>query len=245
MNKVLLVLGFLVMHQAFASPEIKGAPEEIEQYLTGIPKVVSLTGLAEKKIHSDEARIKLLVVTSSKNLADALKQNYTIRTKTKETLLKLGISKDSVSESKFSSTPEYGLFGDLPKSYRVSNILSIVVKSEEQFISVVNIADIHDKIRYLSAKPIITGEKSIRKALVEKALDEAKQKALIYETQLGVSLVPVFFEEVSANITAYEKTAYRAPLKSVSSALTKLKRSMGENKLTVSIRVKYNVLPQQ
>jgi len=250
MKLLLIIFSLVILNPVLASPEIKGTPEELKQYLTSIPKVITIEENTERLVVSQRARVKLLVETDSKLLSEALKNNFSIRKLAKENLAKLGISKSMVSESKFSYTPEYGLFSDLPKSYTVKNILSIVVTSEEQLISIANISDTNNKIRYLSVKPMIADKDKIYAELHKKALDLVKEKALFYESRLGLKLVPIFVDDAKSNVLEQNRIGNRSSFKksivsSTSSGYTKSNQSFGEEKLKVSVLVNYKVLSNQ
>jgi len=247
MKKLLIIVGLLILNPVFASPEIKGTPDELKQYLSNIPGVITITADSERLVVSQRARVKLLVVTDSKLLADALKSNFNIRQLAKEEMTKRGISQSMVSESKFSYTPEYGLFSDLPKSYIVRNILSIMVSSEEQLIAIANLSDKNNKIRYLSVKPIVENKDKIYAELLDKAMKSVKEKALLYESKLGLKLSPIFFEDSRSNRIEQNQIDKRgsfnkAIVSSRGSGYSKLGQSFGEEKLKVSVLVKYKVL---
>ncbi len=236
----------LLSRSALATPEIKGSPDEIRQYLSGIPQTVNLSGSAEKKNYAKQARISLLVMTSSPALADALKKNSAIRKQTRKTLQGLGIKEGSIAESKFTSTPEYGLFSDRPKAYLVRNIMTVDVESEDQFISVADIADNNENIYFLSGKAKMLDKDATYDALVNKALDDVKRKAALYESNLGVRLVPVHFDEsfVEAQQRGGYKTMKKSLMSSVSSRGTTA-YSIDENTLKVNLLVTYKVLPKE
>jgi len=246
MNKIILILGVFFFTYVSASPEVKGTPEEVEQYLAGIPKIVTISRSSEKVVTSEKARIKLLIKTDSKNLSDALKKNRSIRAKAKEKIINFGIKQSNISESKFSSTPEFGLFSDQPKSYLVSNIITIIIESEEQFISVASIADTNDQIKFVSAKPIILSDNLIYNELTQNALSEVKQEASMYESMLGVKLTPVFFDENLSSFTDQNNALNRKPIqKTMSSSYVKINHSFEESNFKVTVIVKFKVLDKQ
>src|SRR5580698_8194282 len=71
---VLLVCGF-VSFQLHADPELRGSPYELEKFLSGVPKLVTITGESEIKLPADRAVVTLEISTESKYLQDALKSN--------------------------------------------------------------------------------------------------------------------------------------------------------------------------
>ena len=242
-----LIYFLLVSFSSFvlATPEIKGDPAEIETYLMGIPKIISITAQADEVASSSKARIWLSVETEAKALSKALQQNRDIRIQIRKKLADIGITGKEVSESKFSSTPEYGFFGDLPKSYKVNNTLSVLVDSEEKMIGVANISDLQKGVRYLSSKPELVNKDEIYRELTEKALNIAKEKVELYQQKLGVKLVPVYFDESVGGIPVERKRERRALKKSLSSSLYEAdaEASFGSSKLSLVMTIQYRVYP--
>ena len=74
-------LCFAAGSQVFAEPELKGTGAELAQYLTAVPKTVSVVGEAELKIPADRAIISLKVSTENKSLHEALRANQEVRAK--------------------------------------------------------------------------------------------------------------------------------------------------------------------
>jgi len=248
MKNFLLVAGLFCSSMALASPEIKGTPEVIEGYLNGLPKIISINANAEEVVSSSKARIKLLVETEAKALAEALRENYSIRANIRKKLKDLGIEPKDINESKFSSTPEYGLFGDAPKSYNVTNTLSVLVDSEEKMISVANISDLNKNVRYLSSKPQMLEQEKNYSTLLLKALQLAKEKANLYQKELNVKLVPVYFDENATGTVDYQqdkmsrKGMIQKSITSTSSYSGKA-ASFGETKLSIHVSIRYKVFP--
>jgi len=248
MKYIFLFLFVSTSQFVIAAPEIKGDPAEIETYLMGIPKIISITVQVEELASSSKARIWLAVETEEKALAKALQQNQNIRMEIRGKLAKIGIKGKDISESKFSSTPEYGFFGDLPKSYKVNNTLSVLVDSEEKMIGVANISDLNNGVRYLSSKPELENKEEIYKALTKKALDRAKDKAELYQQKLGVKLVPVYFDESSEGMAVERKLKSRALKKSFSSSVayeSVTEAGFGSSTLSLVMTIKYQVYPPQ
>ncbi len=251
MKIVLFLLLLSVSFSAVATPEIKGTPGEIGQYLNGIPKIITINAQADQLVSSKKARIKLSIETEAKTLADALRQNRSIRQTIRKKLLALSINPDQINESRFSSTPEYGFFGDLPKSYTVNNTLSVRVDSEQKMIAVAQIADTTRQARYISSTPEIEDKEAVYTALSQKALQKAKQKAELYQQQLGIKLVPVFVNEEKAGQMPRPQIAQKRRFdKSMGStsyfeADSKAVASFGETRLSVIATIQYKVYPPQ
>ncbi|RVU86513.1 DUF541 domain-containing protein [Leucothrix sargassi] len=236
-----LITPMILAPTAMATPEIKGSPEEIQQYLTGIPKVISVTASSDQIVESNEARMSLLVNTESKKLSDALKKNYEVRKSLRKQLNALGVSDSNINESKFSSTPEYGMFGDEPKSFGVSNVISVLLSSEEQMISVAGISDNDANIRYLSTKPMLLDQDAVMAELLEKAMQKAKEKAATYQKALNVTLVPV--EVLDSTYGAPEPDVNpQSRMSKVSSYSNNKPDSFGSTKLHATVTIRYKLL---
>src|ERR1700722_16089086 len=76
----LLVCGFMAS-QIHAEPELRGSAFELEKFLSGVPKMVTVTGESEMKLPADRAIVMLRISTESKFLQEALKSNQVSRTK--------------------------------------------------------------------------------------------------------------------------------------------------------------------
>src|SRR5437762_13237007 len=129
---ILLPLFFVAVAPAFAEPELRGTASELNQYLTGVPRMVSVNGEGEVRVPADRAVISLKVTTESKSLQEALRANQDARTKLLSYFNKQGIPAERVQASRFSSTPKFGLFSEKAKSYRVENVVKVTVLDEKE-----------------------------------------------------------------------------------------------------------------
>ena len=126
-----------------AGPKLEGSASELETYLNGVPKTVEITGTATSINSAHSAVIQLLVQTEAVKLADALIDNRKIRKELRQKLLSSSITEKNIIESKFSSTREYGWFGDEPKAYKVDNYLSVTINTEKEMIETAKMSDSH------------------------------------------------------------------------------------------------------
>lgn len=241
-NKIFLALCLISPSVAMAAPEIKGSPEEVEQYLSNIPKLISITESADKIAVSKQARMSLLVNTGAKKLSKALQENYDVRSSLRKQLNDLGVKDASIDESKFSSTPEYGMFGDEPKAYGVSNVVSVLLSSEQQMISIANIADGNLHIRYLSTKPMVLEKEKIEKELLDQAMQKAKAKAAKFQRDLGVTLIPVNIIESTTGLFNESVVDQRRKEKLVSSSYNVKRDVFGSKKLSVAVTIQYKLI---
>jgi hypothetical protein len=231
---------------AYAEPQIQGTPSELESYLNGVAKTVTLSAQESKDVVISSAEVKLRVESESPSLASAFKANLAIRTAIKAELKRGGIDAKQISESKFSSTPEYGFFGEKPKSYKVENILSIVVTSESQMIQVAALLDSGKDVYLVSSKAKKQDSKAIEEELIAKALLAVQEKARRYESQLGVKLVPVSFSESSFGAPEPVPMLRQrsAKVASYSSMDESAPASFGESKYNASVSVSYRLFAQ-
>ncbi len=162
-------LGLLLIQRLSAEPELKGSPTELATYLAGLPKTVSVAGESELKLSADRALISLRVSTEHKSLQDALRANQEIRSKIFNSLRDRDVPGDRIQASKFSSTPKYGMFSEKAKSYRVENIVKVIVRDEKEFQAVAHLVDAFAEVQYLG----IEFDHSEKEGLKNKALAQA------------------------------------------------------------------------
>ena len=196
----LIALNFvlLLVARLNAEPELKGSPAELAAYLAGLPKTVSVTGESEVKVQADRAIISLKVTTENKSLQEALRANQEIRSKMLNSLKDRGIPADRIQASKFSSTPKYGLFSDKAKSYRVENVIKITVNDEKEFQATAHLVDAFAEMQYLGIDFEHSDKETLKKKAIAQALDNAAERAKIYEERLKVRLLPKGFAEAAA-----------------------------------------------
>ncbi len=243
MKKIIVILILVFSPSVLSEAEIQGTLSELKKHIEDIPKMVTINLTATKNVSSNKAIIKLLVETESKTLADALKANSRTRTNIRNQLKTSSIELKNIRESKFSSTPEYGFFGEQPESFKVSNIVSVIVLSEEQMIVVAGISDQNKNIRYLSSESQIQDKdkKSLETGLLAQALSDIKDKAAIYEKELTVKLSPVSFNVSSFDIVPQQQQYYTQSKRSKYSSSLPSRSSFGEVNFTLTISVQYKL----
>ncbi len=243
-KRFIVVMLISISSVVSAAPQIAGTVSELRDYLDGVTEVVSIEGSAISKVSSDKAVIKLLISTEAPALAQALMDNSKLRKRIRSQLLNAGVEDRNIRDYKFSSTPEYGFFGDEPKSYKVDNILSVEVISEEQMVKVASISDKERNIRYVSSNPEVDDSEKIRADLLKKALSNAKAKASLYESELGVKLKVISFSESSFSTLDAQEMPMRRDKQAIYSSAATSNTQFGESRFVMAVTVKYRVVAQ-
>ena len=244
LNKmIMLIVAAFFPLMVSAQPNIEGTPSELESYLNGLPKTVVLSARATKEAPINKAVVKVRVVSESSSLANAFEINMKNRLGIKARLKSAGIDLKSINESKFSSAPEYGMFSEKPKSYKIENVLSIMVVSEAQMIAVASVVDGGEDVYFVSSKPKSGDSGAIEKELIAKVLAKVKEKAALYENELGVKLKPVLFSESSYGTPRPMAMAKRrqSNLSSFAPEEDSMAASFGESKHNISVTVTYEI----
>ncbi len=179
----------------FAEPEIKGLPNDLIKYLKAPPDTVVISAEATFEVQADRAVAMISVITEDGLLKKSLEQNQNLRKEIIEKFKKSGISSDRISGTKFSSTPQYGVFGKKPSSYKVENVLKIVVGNEEAFQQVASVIDSHEEVFFRELKFEHRDKENHKLKALEKAFDNLFKKKDMYEKRLGIILIPKKFTD--------------------------------------------------
>lgn len=197
MRIVLVFLSLIILSPVFAhaEPEIKGTPNELFNYLTRLPKEVTITGVAHIKIQSESGVARIGIRTENPKLQIALENNQTLRNKIIAKLINQGVAKSNIKGTKFSSIPEYGYFSKKPSNYIVENVLNISIQKEAELQKLAAIVDEYKQVFYQGFELKEQAKEQIRQQLSKKALADAKARKKIYEDDLSIVLKPIAFEE--------------------------------------------------
>ena len=170
MKKLSLVLCLLFPLTATAAPELKGNPEDLRGFLHPRDNIINISAEAEETAYSDQAMLNLVITTEEDKLSDSIKKNASLREQIRQTLISKAIPVNKINNSNFSSSSEYGWFGDEPDSYKVMNRIAIEINQEKQLQIIAELAD-----QYEEAKFSATTFKHSKK---EEYNQKVKQKAL-------------------------------------------------------------------
>lgn len=244
MRYIFLILVLLISSavNSFAEPELKGTPTELERYLVSIPKTVSLTGEKTLEIQAKRGIVSVSVKTEDTKLQKSLETNQNLRGEIVSKLIGDGIPQERIVGSKFSSTPEYGFWSKQPKSYKVENTLKVTVESEKEFQYVAKIVDSYKEAIYRGIEFKHDDKEVIKARLINLILDNLKSKQSIYETSLGIKLVPVkFVEHISSGEPPIIYQARRAVKSKDYQEASFAPLSFGETRFTGRITADYKV----
>jgi uncharacterized protein YggE len=189
LSGLICVLGLPV----FAQPELKGKPADLEKYLAGVRRVVTVTGEGEVKAPADEAVVSLRVVTESRSLQEALRANQDARARLVAQLGKQGIGADRIQASKFSSTPKFGLFGEKAKSYRVENVVKVKARDEKELQAIAGAVDAGSEVQLAGMEFQQTDKEAHKRQAIVQACENAADRKKLFEEKLGLRLTPRAF----------------------------------------------------
>jgi len=195
MRLILIAVFAAAIGTAHAEPELKGSPEELRQFLHPTENLVTLVGAHEESAYSDKAIFSLVITTEEQRLEDSLEANASLRTAISRSMIDAGIDPDEIHTSKFSTSPQFGWFGDKPKSFEVVNRMSVGISEEAHLQLLARLTDDNDEIVMADMAFEHTAEEEFRRRVRDAALDKALEQQKRYEERLGVKLVPINFSE--------------------------------------------------
>ncbi|MDC2889028.1 SIMPL domain-containing protein [Psychrosphaera algicola] len=152
MNKSILILAAIFSFNALSAPELKGSPDELKRFLHPSENIITITRTAEEVVFKDIAIISLVATTEDDKLSVALNKNSKLRAKISSVLTNAGIELKNINNSKFSTSPDYGWFGDKPDSYKVSNVIAIRINSESAMESIAKVVDQNREVTLLKTE---------------------------------------------------------------------------------------------
>jgi hypothetical protein len=190
-----LVIFALACVATHSSPELKGSPNELKAFLYPSKNTVTIKGSVEKKAYSDKAIVNLLVLTEEDKLSGAVAKNSSVRKLIREALVESGVKHDDINTSKFSTSPQYGWFGDDPDSFKVANRIAVNIYSEQQLNAIAKITDSKKEVSLSSMDFEHTSKDEFEQNVKKEALDKVMQQKSFYETTLGLALKPVAFRD--------------------------------------------------
>lgn len=225
----------------FAEPTLEGTPAELKNFLLDDHKIISIYGSSEVEASADKAVVTLLVKTSESRLRRALDKNRRIRQSIQTVLVEKGIPAENIQFSRFSNTPNYGLFSDKPSSYEISNEVKINISREESLSDIATIVDSKAEVYFVGSGVEHTLREQFKQQALKEAVQNARAKQNLYEKQLGLKLKPVKVTEHSVDVIPLHEVE-KPRTKLYSSALQstgETRRHFGEVKYRASVEVEF------
>ena len=176
-----------------AQAQLSGTPDELREFLHPRPNTVNINGEAELTAYKDVAKISLMVTTEERTLSRAMEVNQALRLELIQDFLAAGIPQEDINNSKFSSSPQFGLFGRNPNSFEVSARMEVEVSSEEHLQLLAAAADEHDEVDFESTEFEHSEEDAFEQQVKETALQDVMAQKAYYESSLGLELKAVNF----------------------------------------------------
>lgn len=192
MKTIFLFLSFCFLStHVLSAPELKGSPQELRGFLHPVDKVITIRAEAEEKAYSDKAIVSLVITTESKRLSDSISSNSLLREQIKASLISSGLSDESIKNSKFSSSPEYGWFGSKPDSYKVVNRMAVSITEESHLKELAVVADNFKEVELSDTSFEHTLKDDFNEKVKAKALAKIIKQKEFYESSLGLKLTPI------------------------------------------------------
>lgn len=200
---LLTLLASPVLLNSAQATEIKGSPEELRKFLHPQKRSVSLSANVERRVYADQAIVSVIVKNEAKTLANAMQANATLRDKLKTALVEAGVASNDIQNSKFSSSPQYGWFGDKPKSFEVINRVAVKINNEQALQSLATIADKFEEMSIASTEYKHTTKDELYEEMKEEAMQKILASKSYYEKTLGVKLKTLSFYDsgIQSNAT--------------------------------------------
>lgn len=176
-----------------AQPQLSGTPDELRGFLFPRANTVSINGEGELTAYKDLAKISLMVTTEARSLNQAMSDNQELRLNLIEEFTAAGIPGSDINNSKFSSSPQFGLFGRKPNSFEVSARMEVSVGSEEHLQLLAAAADSNEEVTFEKTQFEHSEEEEFEAQVRELALQDVMEQKAYYESSLNLQLKAVNF----------------------------------------------------
>nr|WP_256435604.1 SIMPL domain-containing protein [Aliikangiella sp. G2MR2-5] len=176
-----------------ASPQLKGSPEDLKSFLHPLKNTVTISDTVVEKAFTDKAIVSLIVTTEGKTMTSALQENRKIRDVIYKALHAAGVSASNINNARFSSSPQYGWFGDAPNSFEVSNRVQINIFNENQLQALAKLADSSDDVFFAGAEFKHTEREQFQRIIKQKVLRRISEQKKDYQDILGIKLKAIGF----------------------------------------------------
>lgn len=186
-------LFLLCAHPATAQPKLSGTPDELREFLMPRPNLVNISGEGELTSYKDVARVSLLVTTEARTLAEAMAANAGLRAQMIDDFVAAGIPETEINNSKFSTSPQFGLFGRTPNRFEVVARLDVAVSTEAHLQLLATAADENAEVKFERTEFEHSLEDDFENQVRELALQDVMEQKAYYESNLGLELRAVNF----------------------------------------------------
>jgi len=178
---------------SFGQAQLSGTPDELREFLHPRPNTVNISGEGELTAYKDVAKVSLMVTSEERSLSEAMQANQELRQDLVQQFLAAGIPQEDINNSKFSSSPQFGLFGRNPNSFEVTARMEVEVASEEHLQLLAAAADEHDEVEFENTEFEHSEEDAFEDRVRDMALQDAMAQKAYYESNLGLELKAVNF----------------------------------------------------
>jgi len=195
LRRYIVILSLFLSPLVHSAPELKGNPNELKNFLYPDKRTVSIRSSATEKGYSDKAIVSLVITTEEDKLSDAVKKNGLLRAKVSKALTSAGIKPENIKTSKFSTSPQFGWFGDEPDSYQIINRMAVSIFSESELNAITTISDTNKGVTFSTTQFEHTLKDKFKEKVKKKALAKVMLQKAFYEEELGLKLKPIAFRD--------------------------------------------------
>lgn len=204
-----------------------------------------VSGFATEKAKSDTVTISIGVQSTNKSATDALISNSEIANEIISTLKQSGVSDNEISTSQYSIQPNYNYsqYGNIVNTtgFTVSNIVTIqstnTNKVSQWIDSAVNTgANTINSVEF-KISPESLGE--VRKALIDRAISDAREKGEIAAKAVGTNILGI--KSITVNTDGFNPMPLNEQMvqKSFVSDISSTQVLPGQQQVSVTVQVTY------
>ncbi|MEY2192420.1 SIMPL domain-containing protein [Neobacillus sp. BF23-41] len=154
--------------------------------------LIKVSGEGEMAIQPDSASVNLGIITESKQVITAQKQNSLEVTKVIDSLISLGITKNNIQtfDYRIESDYDYDQGKQIFRGYKITHILQVKIEDLSIVGKVVDTA-VQNGVNYVSnVQFTVKNKESFYKQVLGMAVNNAIEKAKTIAGTLNVSLIP-------------------------------------------------------
>jgi uncharacterized protein YggE len=208
-----------------------------------VKNTIAVSGEGKILAKPDIGKVSLTVLSESKTVAAAQKDNTEKMNKTTQAMKDLGVDGKDLKTTNYNIYPNYQYIAgkSVIIGYQVSQTLDVKIRQLDKASAILAKAAENGVNQIGSLSFAIDNPESIKAEARKKAIDDAKQKADALKNDLGVSLIRIvsFFESSSQPPTPYyADKAYgiggggEAPTPEVQA---------GQNEIVVNVTITYEI----